>query len=239
MLACHSFKPNRSSLKLPKILYPKTAQDADIHKQHIMEEKTAFDILFDKLSDRGMLPERQISERNFIVPGKDRLSNTKYIIARNKSLYFCAYDSHGTSAYSSRTFTGIYSVINLPAEKECHIYKKSWIDLILRYHKRKSGIKYIDDNLTITSVNNWTPSTLLSLTDTNIFLEIHRKISPLKITIQHDYLSIIDGLKDKNVIGIETDLWIYEDGDLDLLINLGGQLIENMTNAAIFENTGL
>jgi hypothetical protein len=33
-----------------------------------MEDKTAFDILFDKLSARGMQPEKQISERNFVVP---------------------------------------------------------------------------------------------------------------------------------------------------------------------------
>ena len=196
-----------------------------------MAEKTAFDILFDKLSARGMWPEKRISERTFIVPGKDRLSNTKYIIAKNKSLFFCAYDSYGTSAYSSKTFTGIYSIINLPPETECHIYKKDWVDLILRKSKRKSGIKYIDENLTITSSTNWTPSLLLNLTDVNLFLEISKRIAPLKITIQHDYLSIIEELKDKTIIGIETDLWIYEDNDLDSLFNLGGQLIENMTNA--------
>lgn len=196
-----------------------------------MEDKTAFDILFDKLSARGMQPERQISERNFVVPGVDRMSNTKYILARNKTFYFVAYDSHGTSSYSSRTFTGIYSAINLPPETECTICKKDWIDLILRKHKRKTGIKYIDDNLTITSATNWTPSLLLNLTDVNLFLEINKIIAPLKIAIQHDYLSLIDELKDKTSIGIETDLWIYEDNDLDSLINLGGQLIENMTNA--------
>jgi hypothetical protein len=196
-----------------------------------MADKTAFDILFDKLSARGMQPEKQISERYFIVPGKDRLSNTKYIIAKNKSLFFCAYDSHGTSAYSSKTFTGIYSSINLPPETECHIYKKDWVDLILRIHKRKSGIKFIDENLTITSATDWTPSLLLNSTDVNLYLEINKRIEPLKITIQHDYLAIIEELKDKTIIGIETDLWLYEDNDLDSLINLGGQLIKNMTNA--------
>ncbi len=81
-------------------------------------------------------------------------------------------------------------------------------------------------------MTNWTPSTLLNLTDVNLYLEINKKIEPLKITIQHDYLSIIEELKDKTIIGIETDLWLYEENDLDFLINSGGQLIENMTNAA-------
>jgi len=196
-----------------------------------MADKTAFDILFDNLSVRGLQPVRQISERNFIVPGVDRMSNTKYIIAKNKTFYFCAYDSYGTSAYSSKTFTGIYSSINLPPETDCHIYKKDWVDLILRKHKRKSGIKFIDENLTITSATDWTPSLLLNSTDVNLYLEINKRIEPLKITIQHDNLVLIEELKDKTIIGIETDLWLYEENDLDFLINFGGQLIENMTNA--------
>jgi len=198
-----------------------------------MADKTTFDILFDKLSARGMQPESQISERNFIVPGKDRLSNTKFLIARNRSLFFCAYDSHGTSAYSSMTFTGVYSAINLSTENACHIYKKDWVDLILRKNKRKSGIKFIDDNLTITSETNWTPSSFLNQTDVNLYLEINKRITPLKITIQHNYLSIIDELKDKTIIGLETDMWLHEDDDLDSLINLGGQLIENITIACV------
>jgi hypothetical protein len=203
-----------------------------LENKGIMADKTAFDILFDHLSARGLLPQKQISERNFIVPGSDRMSNTKYIFAKNKSMFFCAYDSHGTSAYSSRTFTGIYSIINLPPDTYCHIYKKDWLDLFLRKHKRKSGIKFIDENLTITSETDFTPFLLLSSSDVNLYLEINKRIIPLKIIIQHDYLSIIDELKDKTIIGIETDLWLYEEDDLDFLINLGGQLIENMRNAS-------
>lgn len=196
-----------------------------------MTEKTAFDVLYDKLQLRGMQPERQSSERNFIVPGVDRLSNTKYIIARTKTFCFCAYDSHGTSAYSSRTFTGVYSPVNLPPETECRIYKKDWIDKVLRKHKRKSGIPFIDANLTITSATHWTPSLLLKQEDVNLYLEINKCIAPLTIIIQHDYFSIIDELNDKTIIGIETDRWLFEDNDLDCILNLGGQLIENMTTA--------
>jgi len=196
-----------------------------------MEEKSAFDILFDKLSARGLQPEKRRSERTIVVPGKDRLSNTKFIIAKNKSLFFCAYDSYGTSAFSSKTFTGIYSIINLSPKTDCHIYQKDWLDLFLRKRKRKTGINFIDENLTITSSTKWSPSLLLNLKDVKLFLEINKSIAPLKVTIQHDYLSIIEELKDKTIIGIETDQWIYEDNDLDSIINKGGQLIGNMTNA--------
>jgi len=196
-----------------------------------MEEKTAFDVLFDNLTARGLQPEKEISERTFVVPGKDRLSSTKYIIAGAQSCFFCAYDSHGTSAYSSKTFTGIYAAILLPSEIECHIYKKDWIDLVLRTHKRTSGIKFIDENLTITSATDWTPSQLLTSRDVALFLDINARIEPLKITIQHDYLPIIEALKNKTVIGLETDSWLYEEKDLETLLTMGGQFIENMTKA--------
>jgi hypothetical protein len=155
----------------------------------------------------------------------------KYIIAGNKSFFFCAFDSYGTNAYSSNTFTGIYSKINLPVDTECCIYKKDWTDKLLRTGKCKTGVKYIDDNLTITSTTKWIPRQVLSQSDVNIFLEIHNSIAPLKIIIQHDYFSLIGELKDKTIIGIETKLWLYEDNDLDTLIGLGGQLIENITRA--------
>ena len=123
-------------------------------------------------------------------------------------------------------------LIYLP-DTNCHIYKKDWVDLIFRRNKRKSGINFIDENLTITSADNWTPAILLGLGDVILFLEINKRITPLKILIQHDYLSIIEELKDKTILGIETDLWIYDNKDLDTLINSGGQLIENMLNACV------
>jgi len=196
-----------------------------------MADRTTFDILFDRLTARGMNPEKHVSERSFIVPGKDRLLNTKFIVASYKTLFYFAYDSYGTSAYSSKTFTGIYGVINLPPDTDCHIYKKDWIDLIFRRHKRKTGIKFIDENLTITSVTDWIPSLLLKETDVRLYLEINKRINPLKIIIEYDYLSMIPDLGGKTIVGIETDLWLTEDNDLDTLIVVGGRLIENIINA--------
>ncbi|MDY0077921.1 MAG: hypothetical protein RBR87_11685 [Bacteroidales bacterium] len=106
---------------------------------------------------------------------------TKYIVTQIENYFFCAYDSYGTGSYSSRTYTGIYAEINLPAETACHVYKKYLTD-IFRKQKRLSGIKYIDENLTITSATNWTPSRLLKLEDVTLFLELNNRISPLKLS---------------------------------------------------------
>jgi len=158
--------------------------------------------------------------------------NTKYIIPQNEKHFFCAYDSYGTSTFTSRTFTGIYAEINLPAETACHVYKKYLTD-IFRKQKRLSGIKYIDENLTITSATSWTPSRLLYLEEVNLFLELNNKISPLKLSFKYDYLSIIGALKDKTVIGIETDLLLYQDDELDSMLKLGGKLLEDIRSAQV------
>jgi len=156
--------------------------------------------------------------------------NTKYVIASLDSCFFCAHDSFASGSTSSSTYTGVYASVYLPPEAACYIYKKDWTDLILRFKKRKTGVGYIDDNLTVTSDSGWTPVHLISHKDVKLFLEIHQKITPLKIIIQHDYFSTVNQLKDKTVIGIETDSWLYENHDLDTMINLGGQLINNMKN---------
>lgn len=76
-----------------------------------MEEKSAFDILVENLTDLGLNPDTHQNYRSFIVPGSDRLLNTKYVAATFESLFFFAYDSYGTRAQTSSTFTGLYSHI--------------------------------------------------------------------------------------------------------------------------------
>jgi hypothetical protein len=196
-----------------------------------MTEISSFDSLYDRLAARGMKPEKHASESSFIIPGKDRLLNTKFIVASYNSLFFLAYDSYGTNSYSSKTFTGIYGVINLPRETECQIFKKDWIDLIFRRHKCKTDIKFIDKNLTITSVTAWIPSHIIKESDVISFLGLNNRFNPLKIKIEYDFLSLIPELKGKTIIGIETDSWITEDDDLESFIVVGGRLIENFINA--------
>ena len=193
-----------------------------------MEQDNAFDILIKNLSKRGLKCETQYDERNFIVPGSDRMMNTKYVIASLGSCFFCAHDSFGSGSASSSTYTGIYASVYLPPEAACYIYKKDWTDRIFRFKKRKTGVGYIDDNLTVTSSSGWTPVHLISHKDVGLFLEIHKKITPLKMIIQHDYFVTVQQLQGRTVIGIETDSWLYEDKDLEVMINLGGQLINNM-----------
>jgi len=193
-----------------------------------MEKENAYDILIKNLTKRGLECETQYNERNFLVPGSQRMMNTKYVIAELGSCFFYAHDSFGSGSTSSSTYTGIYASVYLKPEEACYIYKKDWTDLIFRFKKRKTGVGYIDKNLTVTSSSGWTPVHLISHKEVELFLEINKTISPLKIIIQHNYFLTFDQLKNKTVIGIESDSWLYENKDLDTMINLGGQLINNM-----------
>ena len=197
-----------------------------------MEEKNAFDILIENLSKKGTIPETYRSEKHFLFNVDERFLNTKFVIAEIDSCFFCAFDSFGAKSYTSSTYTGIYTEISLHAFVDCFIYRKDWVDTFLRAHKIKTGLKYIDDQLTITSKSRYKPANLLSEIDVKTFLELNQSINPLKIVIQKDYPPILNKLENKLMVGLETDLWIYKENELDLLLNKGIKLIQNIKNAS-------
>ncbi|MDR0802996.1 hypothetical protein, partial [Fluviicola sp.] len=91
---------------------------------------------------------------------------------------------------------------------------------------------HIDKNLTIVS-KKWIPSKELNLENANLFLEINESRKPYKLVVKNNYLfTIIEPLKDKKVIGIETNDWLYEKEDLENLLKIGGELIRKIKNAS-------
>ena len=197
-----------------------------------MEEISAVDILIENLKKRGLNPETQRIERNFILPGSDRLWHKKSVIARFDSVFFYAFDSFGTTSFSSNTYTGVYTQINHNQNIDCIMSRKEWIHKFLVRNRQKTGVKYIDDFLTVTSLSDFNPSHLLSDSDVLLFLEINKTINPLKIIIEKGYPPSIPALNKKLVVGIETDNWIYKNDELDLFLNQGVSLINNIKVAS-------
>ncbi len=193
----------------------------------MVDEKSSVDILIDNLKLRGITCETNNTDRRFVIPGSEQMMNTKFVVASLDSCFFLAHDSYASKAQTTSTYTGIYTDVYVSADVECKIYKKEWADLFLRSGKRKTGIKYIDDKLTITS-SGWTPSNILSPDDVELFLELSKQIAPLKLIIQKDYLPEIGELSGKTVVGIETNTWLCECKDLDLLLDKGVQLIRSL-----------
>ena len=198
-----------------------------------MKEITAFDILIDNLQKRGIKSFPHRIEKSFILPGSDRFYNLKYIIAPIEDSYFIACDSFGAKQYTSSTYSGIYSAFDGGRFNDCKVYKKDWVDLFFRTNKKKTGIGYIDSNLTITSKSNNNPAILFKHNDIKEFLSLQDKISPLKILFEKDYIQIVESLKDKSVVGIETNYWVYQMEELDLLLDKGLHLINNLKNACV------
>ncbi|MEI6695477.1 MAG: hypothetical protein WCO13_05365 [Bacteroidota bacterium] len=198
-----------------------------------MDTKSAFDILVDILIELGLKPFTHVSDRNFLVPGSDRLLNTKYVVAQIDASFFLAYDSYGTKANSSLSFTGIYSSIELMPAAECKISKKHWLDQLITFNKRKTGIPYIDESLTITS-SAWTPSQLLKEEDVKLMLTCMNKLQPLKFIIQNDYMPLLYQLKEQKIIGLETNEWLYEKKGLETLLFDGSKLLNNLKKAATY-----
>ena len=192
-----------------------------------MEEISAFDILIENLEDLGFEPQSNKSNKTFIIPGNERFLNSKYVLCTiADSIYFFASDSFGTVAHSSSTFAGLYSSIKLPFMAEYKVFKKDWVDFIYRKRK-KTGIRYIDNSLTILS-SDWLPVKELSKENVDLLLGINEMGKPYSLIVADDYLPRLDSLKGEKVIGIETPNWIYRKDDLKTLISMGKTLITNI-----------
>jgi len=193
-----------------------------------MEEKSGRDILIENLVKLGLTPDVHAESRTNVLSGRDRIFSTSSVVVQlSDSTYFLARNTG-----LSHTFTGIYSSIKLPVEAEYKVRCRNWFDFLFFPKRKKLGVKYIDDRLTIVS-SGWTPSREISSEVVNLFLKINKTGKPYKIIVDNNYFSIIESLKDKKIVGIETDVWLYEKEDLKQLLDIGGKIISKMKGVGL------
>ena len=194
-----------------------------------MEERNSFEILLDYPRNHGLVYDTHQENQRFYLFPSDPISRTKYVVFKKDSLTFFAYDSYAAKANMTKTFTGIYKPILMSEDIELKAYKKDWLDKLIRLNKIKTGKKYIDDNLTITSKSK---SVSKFITDHTValFTKINQSVFPLQLLIENNYLPIVKEFEGRKIIGLEANQWIYKNEDLDIFINLGGELIENIVN---------
>jgi len=197
-----------------------------------MGEISAVDILVENLKKRGINPEIQRIEKKLIQPGSSRIWYKKTVLAKFDSIFYYAVDSFGAIAYSSNTFTGIYTEIYNDQDIDCTLYQKDWIHKLLVRNRIRAGVRYIDDYMTITSQSKYNPSSLLTQSDVSLFLKINEAINPLKLIIEKGYPPSIVSDPKKLMVGIETDYWIYKDEEIELFLNQGVRLIKNIKVAS-------
>ena len=192
-----------------------------------MEEKSGMDILLENLTELGLSPDAYVVNKGAFFPRHNRFaSSTTVTVLLSDSTYFLARSNVSSS------FTGIYSSIELPVEAEYKVHKRNWFDFLFFPKRQKVGIKHMDKNLTIVS-QKWIPSKELNLDNVNLFLDINKSGKPYKLVVENNYLfTIIEPLKDKKIVGIETNDWLYGKEDLENLLKIGGDLIKKMKNAS-------
>lgn len=189
-----------------------------------MEQQDAFDLLLDYPRKHGLEFDTQDDYRRFYLFPTDSMLDTKFVIFKNGPLYFYAHDSHTAKLYMSSTFTGLYGEAR-PGDPELRVYKKDLANSLLRANKRKTGFRHIDDNLTITSATK-DMSFHLPPEAVTLFLEMAGKFSPLQMIIENNYITNIADLKDKKVIGLETQQWLYREEDVEEFLKLGSEVLQ-------------
>jgi len=191
-----------------------------------MVEKSGLDMLLENLADLGLFPQVSLEDKGTLFSPQNRFASSNTVtVLLSDSIFFLARSNVSSS------FTGIYSSVELPAEAEYKVYKRNWSDFLFFPKRRKVGVKYIDENLTIISPK-WIPSKELNLENTNLFLDINKAGKPFKLILENNYLlSIIKPLTDKKIIGIETNDWLYTKEDLGNLLKTGEELIRKIKNA--------
>lgn len=201
-----------------------------------MNEETAFDKLSKYLKNKNIEFSSHVDDKHYILFPSDPMSRKKFIVFKSNNCYFIANDSYSTKAYSSNTFSGLFCAIDLPKTFNLKMYKKHWVDLVLRTKKRKTGSLNIDKKVTITSSIKTIPSRLFDTETISKFLDLNEKFTPFKMIIEDDYIPFIKDLKGKMLVGIETDYWIFKEEELETLLRKGELLLNNMKkNASIIK----
>lgn len=192
-----------------------------------MEERSAVEQLLDYPINRGFLYETHKSNKRFFLMPTDPILNTKYVLFKKDDLIFFAYDSYGAKAQMGQTLSGVYSLSSFDNDFECEITKRFWIDNF-RTKIKKTGVKRIDDNLTIRSHSDRYIKEIVTEKVMSLFLELSNTVTPVKLLVKTDYLSLIGDFKSKNIIGLETNQWIYKTDEIEALLDIGREIIKEL-----------
>lgn len=126
----------------------------------------------------------------------------------------------------ANSFTGIYSLIDLPDSVEYEVFARDWFDFVLYPKRKKVGVKSIDRSFTISSTH-WVPQKELTEENANMLLELNSSGKAYKLLVKNAHIPFVETFKDKKIIGVETNNWLFEKDDLRLLIAYGSEIIDN------------
>lgn len=190
--------------------------------------ENSVDILIENLIQSGYSPQT-INQHKMLIPlSGDRMMGKKLILAEIKDdVFFLASDSYVSKAFSSTTFTGLFSPVSFEDDIDLKIYKKDKLADFLIPNKKNIGIRLIDQNLTISTKLHF-PKEIISEDMVFNFINLCSNKRTYSITIGDNNLSAFDFLSEKQLIGLVTDFWIYKKEDIEQLIKYGVRIIDDI-----------
>jgi len=172
-------------------------------------------------------------QHNLLVPGDPFISTKFFVmecISGQHTYYYCAYDSFSSKAYSGRCYSGIYRDFSHKETPDLKVRPKFWIDKLSFKRKIKMGSNELDKKLLIQSSDADFANKIVSQKLGLAFIKLYKLISPIDLIIDTNYLSYNTQLKGKSIIGIETNEWITENDQLNLLFDKGIDLLDLVKN---------
>ncbi|MGE0088649.1 MAG: hypothetical protein AB7S50_04145 [Bacteroidales bacterium] len=191
-------------------------------------EKTSIEILEDFANVRGIKCYSNSNTVNFSLIPTDRFMNTKYVVfeleKNTNELYFVFFDSFSPKAYNGINYSGFFKKIP-ECNNEIKVTKRFWFD----FRKRiKSNDSYIDKKVTIRGENNKIDRNIINSKVIMEFLEINKIVEPLELETIRKSESNIPFLNGNNFIVIRTNTWVTEEKKLELFIDKGRELLNEI-----------
>lgn len=195
-----------------------------------MEEKSYVELLIEYAKKRGYDPKTHMIQNMLVVSPSDRMHSRKLVYFDVKDHLFIAVDSFGSKMGNSTTFCGIYTKTELSKNKNCNIRVKDFVISLFTVNKVKTGNSYIDKKIIISTENRRNNPISIKERDVDTFIDIHKIVKPVKISVIDGNFDEIPKLKGKSTIGVELNRWIVTDKELDPFIEKGCKLLTSLKN---------
>ncbi len=140
--------------------------------------------------------------------------------------YFCASDRFGGTAHTGSTYSGIYRDFSPTEVPSVKIRPKLWIDNLSFSKKLKTGVDEIDKTLLIKSSDVDFVKKIISRKLGTELNKISKQIEGIEFIIEPNFLTYNSHLKGKSIIALQTNKWLIESKDLNLLFEKGANLLE-------------
>ncbi len=186
--------------------------------------KSSIDLLTDFAKKNNLRCSSSNQSAKGIIQHRGSLINRKYFVLEymnnSSTYYFCAYDSGYRDIYS-----GLFVNYSKQKVHELKMSPKFWFDKLSFQRKRKTGISELDKKLNITCNSDKIVRDIVSPKVGMDFLKLSKKIAPIELIVDNNYLDYNPDLEWASIAGIQTNRWIFEEKELKLFLEDGSKLL--------------